>query len=46
MNISADGRYVVAAYADGTIRWHRAEDGAELLAFFPHADRTDWVAWA
>jgi WD40 repeat protein len=46
VNISADGRHVVAAYADGTIRWHRADDGAELLAFFPCADRENWVAWA
>jgi hypothetical protein len=45
VNISTNGRYVVAAYADGTIRWHRADDGAELLAFFPHADRRNWVAW-
>jgi hypothetical protein len=35
----------VAAYGDGTIRWHRMNDGAELLAFMPMADRTNWVAW-
>lgn len=45
VNISADGRYVVAGYADGTIRWHRLQDGQEVLAFFPHADRKRWVAW-
>jgi WD40 repeat protein len=45
VNISGDGRLVVAAYADGTIRWHRMDDGKELLAFFPLADRTNWVAW-
>ena len=45
VNIAGDGRLVVAANRDGTIRWHRFEDGAELLAFMPLADRTNWVAW-
>lgn len=45
VNIAANGRVVVAAYADGTIRWHRMTDGQELLAFFPHADRKRWVLW-
>jgi WD40 repeat protein len=45
VNISGDGRLVVAAYGDGTIRWHRMDDGKELLAFFPLVDRTNWVAW-
>ena len=39
------GKIIVAAYGDGTIRWHRVSDGAELLAFFPHADRQRWVLW-
>jgi WD40 repeat protein len=45
VNITGDGRLVVAAYGDGTIRWHRMTDGAELLAFMPLADRSNWVAW-
>jgi WD40 repeat protein len=45
VNITGDGRLVVAACGDGTIRWHRMSDGAELLAFMPLADRTNWVAW-
>lgn len=45
VNITGDGRLVVAAYGDGTIRWHRMTDGAELLAFMPLADRNNWVAW-
>jgi WD40 repeat protein len=47
VNISDDGRLVVAAYDDGTIRWHRVTDGAELVAFMPLADpdRKNWVAW-
>lgn len=45
VNASQDGRWVVAAYGDGTIRWHRASDGAEQLAFFPHADKKRWILW-
>jgi WD40 repeat protein len=45
VNASADGRWIVAAYGDGTIRWHRASDGEEQLAFFPHADKKRWIMW-
>jgi WD40 repeat protein len=45
VNITGDGRLIVAAYGDGTIRWHRMADGVELLAFMPLPDRTNWVAW-
>jgi len=45
VNWSPDGRYLVAGYGDGTLRWHRAGDGAEVLALFPHTDRKRWVAW-
>lgn len=45
VNISGDGRLVVAAFGDGTIRWYRLTDGKELLAFFPHKDKQRWVLW-
>jgi WD40 repeat protein len=45
VNISADGRLAVAAFADGTIRWFSLRNGTELLALFPHGDRRRWVAW-
>jgi WD40 repeat protein len=45
VNISGDGRLVVAAYGDGTIRWHRMDDGRELLALFVLADKQNWVVW-
>lgn len=45
INISGDGRWVVAAFGDGTIRWHSQLDGSEQLAFFPHPDRRRWVMW-
>jgi len=45
MNTSKDGRWVVAALSDGTIRWFRTKDGAEVLALFPHANGKEWIAW-
>ena len=45
VNISGDGRFVIAALSDGTIRWYRLTDGVELLAYFPHAAGSEWVAW-
>ncbi len=45
VNVSADGRIVVAAYGDGTIRWHRWSDGKELLALFVNRETKTWVAW-
>lgn len=45
VNIAGNGRVVVGAFSDGTIRWYRLTDGKELLAFFPHADRKRWVLW-
>ncbi len=55
VNLARDGRLVIAAYADGTIRWHRADDGTELLACFIHVAWDDdpigtprplgWVLW-
>jgi WD40 repeat protein len=45
VNITGDGRLLVAAYGDGTIRWHRMTDGVELLAFMPLSNRSDWAAW-
>lgn len=46
VNLSMDGRVVIAGYGDGTIRWYRADTGREILGFFPHADRKRWVLWA
>ncbi len=42
---SPDGRLVVAALRDGTVRWYRASDGVELLALFLNADGKRWVAF-
>jgi WD40 repeat protein len=45
VNLSADGRIIVAAYEDGTIRWLRWSDGKELLALFVDKADRRWVAW-
>ena len=45
VNVAGNGRLVVAAYGDGTIRWHRLADGQELLALFVHAKDRRYIAW-
>ncbi|GEO80358.1 caspase family protein [Pararhodospirillum oryzae] len=45
VNITGNGKRVVAAYGDGTVRWHRLDDGAEVLALFVFKDGQNWVAW-
>nr|WP_316644109.1 caspase family protein [uncultured Roseateles sp.] len=44
VNVSADGKLVVAALADGTLRWRRADDGAALLSLLLLQDGR-WVLW-
>ena len=45
VNLSADGRIIIAAYGDGTIRWQRWSDGKELLSLFVNRETKAWVAW-
>lgn len=45
VNISRDGRLVVAGIGDGTIRWYSLETGKELLALFVPVDQKRWVLW-
>ena len=45
VNLSADGRWAVAAFSDGTVRWYRMKDGSEQIALLPLADGRRWVAW-
>jgi WD40 repeat protein len=45
VNVADHDRIVVAAHVDGTVRWYRAEDGAELLALFVNAEDKSWIAW-
>ncbi|MBL0730977.1 caspase family protein [Piscinibacter sp. HJYY11] len=43
--ITADGRKVVVALGDGTLRWFAVDSGRELLGLFVHNNGSDWVAW-
>ena len=45
VNISSDGRFVVAALNDGTLRWYTYDKGEEVLALFVDKDLKRWVAW-
>jgi hypothetical protein len=51
VNLTPDGRFVVAALADGTIRWYRSQQegaaaaGSEALALFVHPDLQRWILW-
>ena len=43
VNLSADGRFAVAALGDGTLRWYDTRNGNERLALFVHPDAKRWV---
>jgi WD40 repeat protein len=51
VNLSPDGRFVVAALGDGTIRWYRtraegaASAGSQALALYVHPDLQRWILW-
>ena len=45
VNVAGNMQVGVAAFGDGTIRWYRMRDGLEILAFFPHRNGRDWIAW-
>ena len=45
INFAQEGKVIVAALGDGTIRWFRAEDGKELLALFVHNKDQRWIVW-
>jgi len=43
--ITDDGRWVLVAVGDGTVRWFEVASGRERLGLFVHANGVDWVAW-
>ena len=45
VNVSPDGRRVVAGFGDGTIRWFSAATGQELAALFLEPATRRWVLW-
>jgi WD40 repeat protein len=44
VNASEDGRWIVSAMADSSIRWWRARDGKHLLSLLSDAEGR-WVLW-
>lgn len=49
VNINSDtknGEWIVAALADGSVRWYRSRDGVEQLALFVHGDKERWIIWS
>ncbi|MCP5283211.1 MAG: hypothetical protein H6930_16695, partial [Rhodoferax sp.] len=45
VHLSRDGRFVVAAVGDGSLRWYDAATGTERLGAFLHVNGRDWIAW-
>ena len=45
LNHTPDGRWLLAALADGTVRWYRAQDGKEAMALFLSPEAGRWVMW-
>lgn len=49
VNVSANGKVVVAGHQDGTIRWYRVSDNMDLAAMYRvlrfDGPRKPWVAW-
>lgn len=43
--VTRDGNRVIAALADGTVRWYRYADGQEVLSLLALRNGKDWVAW-
>lgn len=43
VNLTRNGKYAVASFGDGTIRWYKTEDGTELLSLFIHKDKKRWM---
>ena len=45
VNFSADNRYAVSAYDDGTIRWYTSDLRKPLITLYVHPDSNQWVMW-
>ncbi|MBF0311288.1 MAG: hypothetical protein HQL56_17360 [Magnetococcales bacterium] len=46
MVFSGNGRYLITALEDGTLRWYYAANGHEIMALYPHIDRQRWVLFS
>jgi len=46
VNISDNGRVIVATLGNGTICWYRMSDGTLLFSLFLHPDNQRWILWS
>lgn len=46
VNITAGGRFAIAALEDGTVRWYTFDKGKEVMALFVDRGLQRWVAWS
>lgn len=45
VSVTPNGKLIVAALKDGTVRWYGAASGEEVLAVYVAGDPQQWVAW-
>ncbi len=45
VNITNDGRLLVAMTDSGVVSWYRMSDGVKLLQLFVHRDLKRWIMW-
>ncbi len=45
VNISGNGKFVVAALCDGTVRWYNWSTGKELMTLYLQNNGREWVVW-
>jgi len=45
VNVTSNGKILVAALSDGTIRWYNLVNGHQLMGLYPHHDGLRWIAW-
>ncbi|MEP4486886.1 MAG: caspase family protein [Halioglobus sp.] len=46
VNVSSNGRVLVAALSDGSLRWYDYRSGREIVAFYKHPDDHEWILWS
>jgi hypothetical protein len=45
LTISSDGKYLIAGFGDGTLRWYDYQSHKEKLSLFVHSKSREWVLW-
>ncbi|QJP14612.1 WD40 repeat domain-containing protein [Starkeya sp. ORNL1] len=43
--VSGDRKFVIAAHADGILRWYRMSSGQNVMSAFLRPDLSSWIAW-